>query len=230
VAPAAVAAAWPPHWPAARHVAARPIAAELLAAATAAAVARTETVLTPGRLTNRELGNRTLRRLLTFGTRQRCTDEPAMRRTLVLDVTDIIAGVAGIAIGVRFSGRGDRNGLGGLRRLRSDRLRRFAVTVIVCGAIIVLIVCGRGRWLRVVRDAFWSVSGDLRIQRGGRVVLLALPRHFRVLVFVFGVAGGATRLFDVLTDEGHDGVVGHTPLARTVVVQNVSKPKLTLLH
>jgi len=153
-----------------------------------------------------------------------------MRRTLVLDVAVVVTRVAGVAIGVRFGGRRYGNRRGGLRRLSSDRLRRSAVSVTVRVAIIVLIVCGHGRRLRVVRNTFWSVSRDLRIQGGGRVVLLALPRYFRVLVFVFGVAGGATRLFDVLTDEGHDGVVGHTPLARTVVVQNVSKPKLTLLH
>jgi hypothetical protein len=37
-------------------------------------------------------------------------------------------------------------------------------------------------------------------------------------------------LLDVLADHRHDSVVGHAPLARTIIVQNVTKPKLALLH
>jgi hypothetical protein len=51
-----------------------------------------------------------------------------------------------------------------------------------------------------------------------------------VLVFVVRVAGGAARLLDVLADHRHDSVIGHAPLARTIIVQNVTKPKLALLH
>jgi hypothetical protein len=47
---------------------------------------------------------------------------------------------------------------------------------------------------------------------------------------VFGVAGGAPRLFHVLFDDGDYGVIGHAPLARTVVVQNVTETQPALLH
>jgi hypothetical protein len=51
-----------------------------------------------------------------------------------------------------------------------------------------------------------------------------------VLVFVVGVAGGAARLLDVLADHRRRCVIGHAPLARTIIVQDVTKPKLALLH
>jgi hypothetical protein len=57
-----------------------------------------------------------------------------------------------------------------------------------------------------------------------------LARHFAELVFVLGVAGRATGLLHVRSDHRDDGVVGDPPLAGTVIVQNVTKPKLTLLH
>jgi hypothetical protein len=51
-----------------------------------------------------------------------------------------------------------------------------------------------------------------------------------VLVFVLGVAGRAAGLFDVVADHRHDGVIRQPPLASAVVIQNVTKPKLALLH
>src|SRR6185503_18075108 len=51
----------------------------------------------------------------------------------------------------------------------------------------------------------------------------------RVLVFVIAVARGAARLLDVCANHGDNRVVGHAPLTRTVIVQNVTKPKLALL-
>jgi hypothetical protein len=47
---------------------------------------------------------------------------------------------------------------------------------------------------------------------------------------VLRVARRATRLLDLLADHGDDGVVGDTALARAIVVQDVTKPKLALLH
>jgi hypothetical protein len=57
-----------------------------------------------------------------------------------------------------------------------------------------------------------------------------LTGHLGVLVFVFGVAGRAARLLHVLADHRHDCMIGEATLARTVIVQNVTKPKLALLH
>jgi hypothetical protein len=51
-----------------------------------------------------------------------------------------------------------------------------------------------------------------------------------MLVFMLGVTGRAACLFHVLFDHRHDGVVRHPPFTRAVVIENVTKPKLALLH
>src|SRR5205823_10300950 len=80
------------------------------------------------------------------------------------------------------------------------------------------------------RRALWSAAGNLRIECGRRFRFAALARNFCVLVFVFGVTGRAACLFDVIADHRHNGVVRQPTLARAVIVQNVTKPKLALLH
>ena len=50
---------------------------------------------------------------------------------------------------------------------------------------------------RLVRDAFRAAGQHLRIERGGRLRFAALARNLRVLVLVFGVAGGAARLLHI---------------------------------
>ena len=77
---------------------------------------------------------------------------------------------------------------------------------------------------------FWPAREDLRVERCGRVLFAALARHFPVLVFVLGVARRATRLLDIGPNHGDDGMVGNPAFARTVIVQNVTKPRLALLH
>jgi hypothetical protein len=47
---------------------------------------------------------------------------------------------------------------------------------------------------------------------------------------VLGIARRAACLLDVFLDHRHDGVVGHAPLARTVVVQYVTETQPALLH
>jgi hypothetical protein len=79
-----------------------------------------------------------------------------------------------------------------------------------------------------VRHALRTVREDLRIQRGRRLRFPPLSRDLGVFVFVIAVAGRAPRLFDVLADHGYNGVIGHAPLTRTIIVQNVTKPKLAL--
>src|SRR5262245_25480514 len=81
-----------------------------------------------------------------------------------------------------------------------------------------------------MRHTLRCARGHLRVERGRLLALATLARNFCVFVFVFSVAGCAARLLDVLSDHGDDGVIGHAPLTRTVVVQNVTKPKLALLH
>jgi hypothetical protein len=70
----------------------------------------------------------------------------------------------------------------------------------------------------------------MSIQRRRRVRLLSLARNFGVLVFVLGLAGGATGLLHVGANHCHNCVVGHAAFTRAVIVQNVTKPKLALLH
>jgi hypothetical protein len=47
---------------------------------------------------------------------------------------------------------------------------------------------------------------------------------------VFAVAGRAPDLADVVADKRHDGVVAQPPLARTVVVDEITNPKLARMH
>jgi hypothetical protein len=47
---------------------------------------------------------------------------------------------------------------------------------------------------------------------------------------MFRFARRAARLLDGVADHRHDGVIGEPALARAVVVKNVTKPKLALLH
>jgi hypothetical protein len=72
--------------------------------------------------------------------------------------------------------------------------------------------------------------GAMSIQRRRSVRLLSLTRNFGVLVFVLGLARGAAGLLHVRTNHCHDSVVGHAAFTRAVIVQNVTKPKLALLH
>jgi hypothetical protein len=51
-----------------------------------------------------------------------------------------------------------------------------------------------------------------------------------VFVFVFSVAGRASSLLHFGPDHRDDGMVRQPPLARTVVIQDVTKPNLALLH
>ena len=105
-----------------------------------------------------------------------------------------------------------------------DRLRTAA------NVDVVTMFVGRRRCGRVGGHALGRARSNLRIQRRRRVRFAALARHLRVLVFVLGVARRAARLLHVVADHRDDGVVRHPPLARAVIVQNVTKPKLALLH
>jgi hypothetical protein len=54
--------------------------------------------------------------------------------------------------------------------------------------------------------------------------------HFRVLVFVLGVTGCASRLFDVVFHHRDDRMVGDAALTRTIVVEDVTEPTPALIH
>ena len=77
---------------------------------------------------------------------------------------------------------------------------------------------------------FRNAGQPLCGKRGRRLCFPAEPRHLRLFVFVLRVASRATRLFDFGTDHRDDGMVGDAAFTRAIVVQNVTKPKLALLH
>jgi hypothetical protein len=81
-----------------------------------------------------------------------------------------------------------------------------------------------------VRDTLGTAGQDLRVQRSRRFRLPALARHLGVFENVLGIAGGTTRLLHLRFDHRDYDVVRDSPLARTIIVKNVTKPRLALLH
>jgi hypothetical protein len=217
-------------------------AVELLALLAAALVPRTEAAGAAAGLPNCELGDGPRRRLLPFGPRERCANQRPMDRAVFFNR----AAIRGSVVRWRVVGR-----MIAVRRLR---VRRFVAVVADLDILphdsffsfffsafyalfyilffsVFFSVCIMQMFAgRLVSDALGTIRGDLRVQRRRRVRFAALPRHFRVLVFVLRVARGAARLLDVVTNHRDHGVVRHASLARTVIVQNVTKPKLALLH
>jgi hypothetical protein len=90
------------------------------------------------------------------------------------------------------------------------------------------------RWLgsgrRFVSDALRPPGGILGVQRWRSGGLSPRPRNLGVLVFMLCIAGHAAGSLHLLADHRNDGVVGKPAFSRTIVVQDVTKPKLTLLH
>jgi hypothetical protein len=67
-------------------------------------------------------------------------------------------------------------------------------------------------------------------RRPGHGFLPAARRHFPAPVLVFGVARRAPDLADVVADERHDRMVAQPPLARAVVIDKITNPKLARMH
>jgi hypothetical protein len=178
-------------------------------------IARAKAVRASAGLADGEIGRRPLRRWLPFLPRQRGADQRTVDRPF-FDLADLRVIVMLVLIDGPFAGLpgGSRPILLGFlgRHELVERPRRFDGFV-------------RG----VVYDALGLAGGHLGRQSGG-IRFLALPRDLRVLVVMVGVAGRAARLLHIIANQGHDDVIRHPPLARTVVVQNVTKPKLALLH
>jgi hypothetical protein len=159
---------------------------------------------TPGagaRLPNREVW-KGAHGHLTFRAWQRGSDERTVGRTFVL-----------------FGGRH--------RRWFRDRLDR---RLDVYGLILVLLGHGHGRARGLSDHTRRQPVQDVLIERPSRRLLLTLRRNPGLFVLVLGFARHASRLPHFLTDQSHDGVIGDSSLARAVIVQDVTKPKLALLH
>src|SRR5687767_123086 len=73
-------------------------------------------------------------------------------------------------------------------------------------------------------------AGENFLVEGAGRLRLAAARRLAPFVDVLGVARRASRLLDVFVDHRDHGVIGHAPLARTVVVQNVTETQPALLH
>jgi hypothetical protein len=201
------------------HIAVRTVPLKRLTTTGATLLTRTETVVSSSGLANREIGVLAGRRRLALDTRQLRANQRTMNGALVgrrLALSFLMVGVL----------------------LRSDRFITTLDLIRLCGYrehfFDHIFMLGTGhadafRFLRIVDDLLGRHGCDGR-QDGRRLGFLSLARHTRVLVFMIRVARRATRLFDVLTDHGDDDVIRQTPLARTVVIQNVTRPKLALLH
>jgi hypothetical protein len=198
------------------HVAVRTVSLERLATA-ATLMPRTETIIASSRLANREVWSLSRRRRLTFDSWQLSPDQwtvngPLIRRRLVL-----------FLILLRLRQYRFFWTLDGLRLLRF--LNGFVEQLFV-------LMNGLADVFRLVLVVDYSLGrgrADGR-QDGWRLELLPLAWHARMFVLVVRVTRRATRLLDVVTDHRDDDVVRQSSLARTVVIQNVTRPKLALLH
>ena len=158
---------------------------------------------------------------------------------------------------MRRPGRGPGAMHGELRRLTSGHLafdarqhgsNQASMDVALLGRWHrgVILACAHGRRVGLgVRSGVRGNTGgcvdDLRKLRGDDRACrrlgwqhggasLAPGRHLRLAIVVFCVAGGAAGLADLIADHGHHRVVAHTPLTRTVVIEDVTNPWLALLH
>jgi hypothetical protein len=195
-----------------------------LRSASASAGTMSAPFVAPG-LANRELGYDASRRRLTFGARQRRPNQGPPEESFFRPSVR------------RFDRRSRlRFGLDQCRTgndLRLDRgveqsRRDHCVDVGRIG-----FEFGFG-WFRLVGEAGGRLRSlqsveDLRKERRFRF-LATLRRDLAFPILVLGVTDDAPRLFDVVFDHRHDGVIRDTALARTVVVQHVAGPKPALLH
>jgi hypothetical protein len=188
-----------------------------------------------GRLPDGEVGRLSWCRRLSFDARELRPNQASMHEPVVarLGAAGFVGRVVVALVGRGTGSRG--NWLAPVEinaKGRSHRaLGRGAIVLGRPALVLRELVVGHecfGCRLRVVDHTLWSARQHLRVERGRCLALFALSRNPGVLVFVFGVAGGAPRLLDVGLHHGHDDVVGQPPLSRAVVVQSVTKPKLAL--
>lgn len=159
------------------------------------------------RLSNRELRFPAVRRL-AIRTRQRGSDQPPMD-------------------GAFFVGRRSGRRLRVRHGLGSRGIGRWFERLGYVG--------WRHRlwWRHLVRAGAFRI--DAIASRGTRHKgsfrsLAALRRDLRVLVLVVRVARHASRLLHLVVNHRNDCVIRDAPLARTVVVENVTEPNPALLH
>src|SRR5712692_1922042 len=182
----------------------------------------TKPILPSAGLADRELRHRTGRWRLSLGPRQRGANERPVDRTFFVFAT----------LGVFFVRGPTVRRIVGLQRARvrlAVRSPRFERRLLQIGRLLIW----RQVWVligRVVRNPLRRARRYLCVQSGRRLGFATLAGDPGVLIVVFRVAGRAARLLHVGANHRHDRVIGHAPLPRAVIIQNVTKPKLALLH
>jgi len=152
-----------------------------------------------------ELGDRPGRRV-ALDAGQRGPDETAMKADF---------GVGRRRVARRGIGRRGRSVPAGLRRRRGHgvRDRRF-----------------RGSWSGVDGGESHDLAGGSKRRWARDGLLAAAGGELPSPVPVLGVAGRAPDLADVIADERYDRMVAQPSLARTVVVDEITNPKLARMH
>jgi hypothetical protein len=79
------------------------------------------------------------------------------------------------------------------------------------------------------RESHHLTRGSQR-GRHGDGLLPAAGRDLPATVLMLGVAGRAPDLADVVADERHHRMVAQPPLARTIVINEITNPKLARMH
>jgi hypothetical protein len=163
--------------------------------------------------------------LLTFRTRKRRADQRAVDGAIL----DLRRGVGLRIVSSAILVNGKLVLPFGRFRLTLAAGSLFHRVLLGIGKRLAELGCGGGN----SEDRCWILvrnpSKHLAVECSGGILPFA-PRCFAAFVGVLGVTGRATRLLDVVFDHRDDGVVRHTPLARTVVVQYVTETQPALLH
>ena len=196
------------------YVAVRTVSLERLA--TAALMPGTETIVASSRLTNREVWSLSRHRRLTFDSWKLSSNQRTVNRPLIRGRLDVI---------LMFRLR--RYGF--FRTL--DALGRHGFLNGLFEQLFLLLTrpADLFRLVLIVHYSLGRGGGDGR-QDGWRLGFFPLAWHARMLVFMVCVTRRASCLLDVVTDHRDDDVVRQPSLARTVVIENVTRPKLALLH
>jgi hypothetical protein len=127
---------------------------------------------------------------------------------------------------------GRRNGFVSARRFRIRRRRGLLLEEIIGHHFLNYLEARIGNRVFIDVDRGRADRGR-HVARGAgkrRCVFLASTGCLPALVGVLGVARRATRLFDIVLDHCDDGMIGHAPFTRTIVVQYVTETQPTLLH
>jgi hypothetical protein len=176
---------------------------------TSARMAGTEAVVpVAGGLPDREIGGGPGWWGRPFETRQRGANQRPVHRPLIVRWPCLVIAGGGLRDGL-FS-----RGLVLIRRGHDLNLRRGRFSA------------GYGAWgSRRRLTELWNARRE-----GRGVGFPAKPRQPGLLVFMLRLARRATRLLHIVPDHRHHHMVGEAAFPGAIIVKDVTKPKLALLH